>query len=182
MMLRYCRVDGPSGAPGTGPSLTGAVYVAATERGVCAVAPTSVAESDFVRMLRRRHGGVPQRVAAEDMPAAVAQTLRANDVSSGERATLPLDLSTATEFQRQVLSEVASIPAGETRTYAEVAAAVGRPGAARAVGGVMARNPVPFLVPCHRVVASDGSLGGYGYGLAAKRALLASEGWVSPAA
>jgi methylated-DNA-[protein]-cysteine S-methyltransferase len=90
---------------------------------------------------------------------------------------LALDLGACTPFQRQVLRTVQAIPRGQTWSYADVARAIGRPAAARAVGQVMARNPVPLFVPCHRVVASGGGLGGFGGpgGLVMKRALLDLE-------
>lgn len=81
------------------------------------------------------------------------------------------------EFRRRVLATLAAgVGHGETVTYGELAAMAGRPGASRAVGGAMAANPVPILVPCHRVVAAGGRIGGYGGGLGTKRALLALEG------
>ncbi len=79
-----------------------------------------------------------------------------------------------TDFMRRVYDHVFRIPAGETRTYGEVATAVGHPGAARAVGNAMNRNPIPLIVPCHRVVATNG-LGGFGSGLDHKRFLLDLE-------
>lgn len=91
-------------------------------------------------------------------------------------ATLPIDWSGITPFRRAVLEACASIPAGETRTYAWLAERVGRPRAARAAGRVMATNPWPLLVPCHRVLGSSGALHGYGGGLEMKAALLRVEG------
>ena len=79
-------------------------------------------------------------------------------------------------FRRAVMEETLRIPRGETRTYGWLAGRVGRPRAARAVGRVMATNPLPIVVPCHRVVGSDGSLRGYGAGLPMKEALLRAEG------
>jgi methylated-DNA-[protein]-cysteine S-methyltransferase len=89
-----------------------------------------------------------------------------------------VDLSGArSDFNRHVLQTLHdSVPPGETTSYAALAAATGRPGAARAVGSAMANNPVPMVVPCHRVLASDGGLGGYGGGLTMKRRLLEIEG------
>lgn len=88
--------------------------------------------------------------------------------------TAPLDLR-GTEFQRRVWEEVGRIPYGETRSYRQVAAAVGAPRAVRAVGAANAANPVPILIPCHRVLGADGSLTGYGGGLALKQRLLELE-------
>lgn len=82
-----------------------------------------------------------------------------------------------TPFQRRVWSALADIPWGETRNYGELAAAIGRPGAARAVGGANGRNPLPIVLPCHRVIGADGSLTGFGGGLPVKRRLLVLEGW-----
>ncbi len=86
-----------------------------------------------------------------------------------------LDLSAHTAFRQEVWQATRSIPYGETRTYAELAASAGRPGAYRAVGRAMATNPVPLVVPCHRVVRSDGGLGGYAGGLDTKERLLEME-------
>ena len=86
-----------------------------------------------------------------------------------------LDLEGRTLFQRQVLQAVRAIPRGQVMTYREVAATVHRPRAARAVGGVMAANPICVIIPCHRVVASDGSMGGFGGGSDMKRRMLELE-------
>jgi O-6-methylguanine DNA methyltransferase len=88
----------------------------------------------------------------------------------------PLDWQGATEFQQSIWRELLRIPPGQTKTYAEVAAAAGRPRAVRAAGGACGANPIPVLVPCHRVVASGGKLGGFSGGLDWKRRLLAREG------
>src|SRR5690606_28834771 len=87
---------------------------------------------------------------------------------------LPLDVR-GTAFQEAVWRELTRIPPGETRTYAQIAAAVGRPGAVRATGSANGANNVAVLIPCHRVIRGDGGLGGYAYGLDRKRALLARE-------
>src|SRR5207249_258213 len=89
--------------------------------------------------------------------------------------TVPVDLCLATPFAQRVLTELCDVPFGELTTYGALAAASGRPGGARAVGGAVGANPVPIVVPCHRVVASNG-IGGFGGGLPMKRALLAIEG------
>ena len=96
---------------------------------------------------------------------------------SGHRTTFPdkLDLSQATHFQREVWEITRLIPYGETRSYAWVAQQIKRPKAVRAVGQALSKNPLPIIVPCHRVVASDGKLGGFGGGVEMKRYLLSLE-------
>ena len=97
---------------------------------------------------------------------------------SGKPVTfhVPLDLTGGTPFQQKVWRVLCSIPYGQTRSYGWVARKLGKPGAARAVGTACGANPIPIIVPCHRVIASDGSLGGYSGGLAWKRRLLRNEG------
>jgi methylated-DNA-[protein]-cysteine S-methyltransferase len=90
--------------------------------------------------------------------------------------SVPLDPAEGTPFQRRVWHELIRIPYGETRSYAEVAAAVGNPRGARAVGLANKRNCIPIVIPCHRVIKSDGGLGGYDSGLDTKKALLCLEG------
>ncbi|MDE1942341.1 MAG: methylated-DNA--[protein]-cysteine S-methyltransferase [Betaproteobacteria bacterium] len=90
-------------------------------------------------------------------------------------APVPFDIS-GTPFQHAVWDALQRIPAGAVWTYGQLAAHVGHPGAARAVGSACGANPIPFLIPCHRVVAANGGLGGFGLGLAVKRVLLAREG------
>ena len=96
---------------------------------------------------------------------------------SGHRITFPdkLDLSRATHFQREVWEITRLIPYGETRSYAWVAEQIKKPQAVRAVGQALGKNPLPIIVPCHRVVASDGKLGGFGGGIEMKRYLLSLE-------
>ena len=93
------------------------------------------------------------------------------------RAELKAVVRGLSPFVRDVLTACSRIPKGRVRTYGELARVVGKPGAARAVGQVMARNPVPLLIPCHRVVRSGGCLGGFGGGRRWKEYLLAREGW-----
>ena len=101
---------------------------------------------------------------------------------AGERRRfdLPVDLRLAQEFRAAVMKELAEVPYGQLTTYGTLAAKSGRPRAARAVGTIMNRNPVPIVLPCHRVVGSTGALTGYGGGLDRKRALLELEGSLSP--
>jgi methylated-DNA-[protein]-cysteine S-methyltransferase len=113
--------------------------------------------------------------ASEGQLNGLADRLRR--YARGEAVTFPdaLDFDGVSLFQRAVWEATREIPRGQTYSYGELAARVGRPGAARAVGQAMARNPWPIVVPCHRVVASDGSLGGYGGGLDMKQRLLRLE-------
>ncbi|HSM91577.1 MAG TPA: methylated-DNA--[protein]-cysteine S-methyltransferase [Anaeromyxobacteraceae bacterium] len=120
----------------------------------------------------------PVSSAENDHLEAVRRALK--EYFAGRVPRLPrLDLR-GSEFQLAVWRALLEIPWGETRTYGEVAARIGRPGSARAVGGANHENPIPILVPCHRVVASGGALGGYGGGLDRKRWLLAHEAHHGP--
>jgi methylated-DNA-[protein]-cysteine S-methyltransferase len=119
-------------------------------------------------------GGHQARALGEPLAAALEQL---GEYFAGKRREfdLPLEL-TGTPFQRDVWTALAEIPYGETVSYAELAAMVGRPTAFRAVGQANGANPVPIVLPCHRVVASGGRIGGYGGGLPVKRKLLKLEG------
>jgi len=123
---------------------------------------------------------VDERLAApargDSLIPRAAEELQRYFAGDKARLDFPLDLSRVRDFTRRVLSAVAGIPYGETRSYAWVAGAAGRPGAARAVGQVMARNPLAPIVPCHRVIGADRSLVGFGSGLDFKRCLLEMEG------
>ncbi len=124
-------------------------------------------------------GDLPRRLRAWARgEAADPSTLRqsSGQAGSGQGMAPQIDWDGISGFRRAVMEETLRIPAGQTRSYGWLAERVGSPRAARAVGRVMATNPMPFVVPCHRVVASDGSLGGYGAGLALKEALLRLEG------
>jgi len=121
----------------------------------------------------RSHGATEPSASAGDWPEKLRRYL------NGESAALSgaLDLEQGTAFQRQVWRALLAIPRGETRTYRQVAEEIERPRAARAVGQAVAANPLPIVVPCHRVVSGHG-LGGYGGGLALKKKLLKLEGAV----
>ena len=107
-------------------------------------------------------------VATQQLTEYFARTRR--------KFTVPLDLQNVTDFRTAVLRELADVPYGKTTTYAELARAVGNPKAVRAVGSACATNPLPLFIPCHRVLRSDGQLGGYRGGAEAKRFLLRMEG------
>ena len=160
-------------------SPVGPLLVAATEQGVCRISfdPDPDVETDLLARL------VGKRVLRSGRRVDPARR-ELSEYFEGERTAfgLPLDLSLAGAFQRAVLRELARVPYGETTTYGALAARVGKPRAARAVGGAMNRNPIPIVLPCHRVVGASGSLVGYGGGLERKRSLLALEGATPTAA
>lgn len=136
-------------------------------------------EKETERRLTRwkRHGIRLQRDV--EYNAALARELDAYFAGKLRRFTVPLDLR-GTAFQLQVWEVLCSIPYGVTRSYRDVAQALGNPKATRAVGQAIGRNPVSIVVPCHRVIGSDGRLTGYGGGLPRKRALLDLESGVLP--
>ncbi|MFQ5872359.1 MAG: bifunctional DNA-binding transcriptional regulator/O6-methylguanine-DNA methyltransferase Ada, partial [Dehalococcoidia bacterium] len=150
----------------------GRLLVAATDRGVCAV-KLGDRDSDLKADLRLEYPDAelhPDEGALGEWVKAFLSYLN-GDVPYLD---LPVDIR-ATAFQRQVWEYLKAIPYGQTRSYREIAEALGRPKAARAVGGACAANPVALVVPCHRAVREDGSLGGYRWGLERKAALLAKE-------
>jgi AraC family transcriptional regulator of adaptative response/methylated-DNA-[protein]-cysteine methyltransferase len=146
--------------------------VAATEKGVCAV-KLGDSPSALVADLRRElplAGFIADELVRREWVTAIVSSLQ-----GGRRElTLPLDVQ-GTAFQWRVWRALQRIPAGETRSYSDVARAVGRPAAVRAVASACARNPVCLVVPCHRVVAKNGGLGGYRWGAKRKERLLAAE-------
>ncbi len=154
------------------PSALGRLLVAATERGVCSVKIGDSARALEDDLAERVSQGHIERTLGPLSPAVAA----IQAIAAGERPPLdvPLDVG-GTAFQRRVWAHLQRIPFGRTRTYAEVAQAIGQPSAARAVANACGANPVALLVPCHRVVASDGSLGGYHWGMQRKARLQSME-------
>ncbi len=169
----------------------GPIRLAATARGLVAVDQLTSAE-EFAARLDERFGGpaVEATAAAPASPAGrhLARARVALDsFLDGELSALDdlaVDLEDRPAWDRLVLTAIRSIPPGATASYGEVARMIGKPGAARAVGGAVGRSPIGLVIPCHRVIAGDGSLGGYGggswggrqAGLDLKRELLAREG------
>jgi AraC family transcriptional regulator of adaptative response/methylated-DNA-[protein]-cysteine methyltransferase len=153
-------------------STIGLVLVAATDRGVCLVLLGDDPES-LLQSLKRRFPGAELRDGDRRTSAWAAKIVRGWE-SPAETCDVPIDVS-GTAFQRQVWEALRAIPPGATSTYAEIARKIGRPKAIRAVGNACGANPVAPIVPCHRVLASDGSLGGYGFGVERKRLLLERE-------
>ena len=148
------------------------VFVAWNQHGVSTVGQATTAVA-FERRFRRRFGR--PAFQATSLPALLDRQI--NDLVKGaRRRPVRCDLRGLSPFARAVLLKTREIPLGEVRPYAWIAAEIGRPGSARAVGAALAANPVPVLIPCHRVVRTDGGLGGYIFGLRMKRAVLAGEG------
>lgn len=158
------------------PSSLGAVLVGRTEKGVCAVL---LDDADTLRadLAREFPNAVLERddAALGEWAGAVVDAVAGRPFS----AAVPLDLR-GTDFQRRVWAALQRVPAGTTVSYSDVAAAIGSPAAVRAVAGACAGNHVAVVVPCHRVVRSDGGIGGYKWGLEIKRALLEKEGAPQP--
>jgi methylated-DNA-[protein]-cysteine S-methyltransferase len=118
--------------------------------------------------------GPPRATSTDDLLLDAADQLRAYFAGELRRFDLPLSPH-GTEFQRRVWAAVAAVPYGSTTTYSELAAGIGSPRACRAVGAANGRNPLPVIIPCHRVLGAAGTLTGYGGGLGRKRALLDLE-------
>ena len=172
------------------PGPWGPVQLAATHRGVVAIDWLTTEDEIVHRLERRLNASVSD--AAETAPddprrrhlTVATGALEALLAGRPAYAVPPFDLSDRPAWDRRVLAAVADIPWGRTASYGEIARRVGSPRAARAVGGAVGRNPISLLIPCHRVIAADGGIGGYGgdwWGsreerLAMKRSLLAREG------
>jgi methylated-DNA-[protein]-cysteine S-methyltransferase len=164
--VAYATIDTPLGT----------ATVAATPRGVVRVALPHEAPESVVEELAE---DVSPRVL--EYPARLDEARRELDeYFEGKRKEfgLPVDLAALPSFQQLVLSELQLVPYGATATYGGLAERIGRPRAARAVGGALNKNPVPIVVPCHRIVGASGSLVGYAGGLERKEKLLALEGAV----
>ena len=162
MSIRYTVVDSPLGK----------LLVAATTRGVCAVA-MGASGAELAKGLSREYSAATI-TADEGGLSRWTKQIVAHLEGRAPRLDLPLDVQ-ATAFQWQVWEALAAIPYGETRTYTEIAEAIGRPRAVRAVARACATNPVALAIPCHRVVPAAGGEGGYRWGTERKRALLKRE-------
>jgi methylated-DNA-[protein]-cysteine S-methyltransferase len=128
------------------------------------------------KTIAKKYPGAEKIAVENSVPGKILHAYsRGRILSPRDISTLPVAWESLPDFQRKVLRATAGIPYGKTVTYGELATAVGSPGAARAVGAALARNPWPVLVPCHRVVGKGGRLVGFGKGLAAKEALLRFE-------
>ncbi|WP_035303789.1 methylated-DNA--[protein]-cysteine S-methyltransferase [Actinokineospora inagensis] len=157
----WTRVDGPLGE----------LYVAFTDLGVSYIRTVESVEDDDKQFEQRYHDLFQRPLRRTSAaPVGLQKALR----GQGAR-DVPVDLRVLTPFERDVLTATREIPTGQTRPYAWVARAIGRPKAVRAVGTALGNNPVPLLIPCHRVTRSDGQLGQYVFGAELKERLLRAE-------
>lgn len=161
ILATWVRVDGRAGP----------VYVATTDRGVAMVVPASVVDDDGARFAAAYSERFERPIVAGDrVPRRIERALE-----TGDGRGVDYDLRGLSAFEEDVLRKTLEIPVGEVRPYAWVAREIGRPRAVRATGSALGRNPVPVLIPCHRVTRSDGLPGNYAYGPALKERLLAAE-------
>jgi len=158
--ITWCSFDSPLGT----------VLIAATDKGLCSVKLAD--DAARLRRLLADEFSEAELVQGEMKP--LRQKILAFIEGEASLAKLPLDIR-GTVFQRRVWDELRRIPRGETRTYREIARAIGAPDAVRAVGSACGANPVALVVPCHRAVRTDGGMGGYAWGVQRKRKLLALE-------
>jgi len=168
-MRRYAILRAPHGSVG----------IVAAGRALCSVILTRCRGRDAGALVRR---SFPDAEHEADLFPVLRRQLGYYFAGRRVRFRVKLDLSSLTPFQRQVLEACARIDYGATATYGELARGLGRPAAARAVGQALARNPIPLVIPCHRVVAADGSLGGFSaeQGVSLKRFLLELESRAQP--
>jgi len=162
-IISYSCVDSPFGP----------VFIAETFRGVCLVSLSKISEAKFQSLLRKRS----QKKVIRDDRKLKNVIHELSSYFNGHRVNFKsiLDLSIGTEFQRKVWEKVSEIPYGEQRAYKWIANEIGNLHAVRAVGNAVGKNPVPPIIPCHRVIRSDGKLGGFSSGIALKKWLLKLE-------
>jgi O-6-methylguanine DNA methyltransferase len=164
MSLNYQGLDTPIGK----------LLVAASSRGICRIGFPSESASDRAAWFDRHVSQAPQEGVDGFLVEAKEQLIRYFE-GRGETFDVPLDLR-GTPFQVQVWRQLLEIPYGGTVSYGDIAHAIGNPRASQAVGAAVGKNPVPIVVPCHRVIGHDGSLVGFGGGLPTKEKLLELEG------
>jgi methylated-DNA-[protein]-cysteine S-methyltransferase len=151
----------------------GPVFVAKTIKGVCFINLSKISEAGFQSLLRKRFRKKPIR-DDEKLKSAINEML---DYFNGNQVNFKsiLDLRIGTIFQRKVWDKISKIPHGELRTYKWIASEIGNINAVRAVGNAVGKNPVPPIIPCHRVIRTDGRLGGFSSGISLKKWLLKLE-------
>lgn len=152
----------------------GIIKVARTAKGICFVWLNQNQCSDFKEIIEKKFGSIP--VEDNTCLKKVEDDFQRYFDGSLKKFSLPLDVSVGTPFQKKVWKLLLKIPFGQVRSYKWVAEQIGRPNASRAVGNANGRNPIPIIIPCHRVIESNGGLGGYSSGIETKKKLLIHEG------
>ncbi len=162
-IIHYSRLNPPFGP----------VFVAKTVKGICFINLSKISEAGFQSLLGKRFRKKPIR-NDEKLKSVISELL---DYFNGNQVNFKslLDLRTGTIFQRSVWDKIAEIPHGELRTYKWIASEIGNINAVRAVGNAVGKNPVPPIIPCHRVIRTDGKLGGFSSGIPLKKWLLKLE-------
>ena len=151
----------------------GPVFVASSNSGLFDVA---FGVTDQVRYIARLGTRVERALPDQRAVSGVLDQLDDYFCGKVTRFSIPIDLRVSTDFTYRVLCAASRIPFGQTMSYGEIAKIIASPGASRAVGGALGRNPIPIVIPCHRVIAGAGRIGGFTGGLAIKKALLRLEG------
>ncbi len=162
-IIHYSCLDAPFGP----------VFVAKTIKGICFINLSKISEAGFQSILRERF----RKEIVRDDKRVKTVIKELSNYFNGHRLNFKsiLNLNIGTEFQRKVWQKIGEIPYGELRTYKWIADEIGNPRAVRAVGNAVGKNPVPPIIPCHRVIRSDGKLGGFSSGIALKKWLLKLE-------
>jgi methylated-DNA-[protein]-cysteine S-methyltransferase len=155
-------------------TLVGDIFIAQSSKGLCSLEFGRISERRFLKQLAETLG---PKVSFEMRSLPIVEVQLKNYFAGKVTSfSLEVDLRKVTAFQRQVLRQTMRVPYGRTSSYGDIAARIGRPAAYRAVGNAVGANPIPIVIPCHRIVASDGGIGGFSSGLSNKKKLLALEG------
>jgi methylated-DNA-[protein]-cysteine S-methyltransferase len=154
----------------------GELGLAAGEHGLIAISLGKSLDATLPSLLKRRHDNGRGRHDPAQVLKQACQEVAEYMMNAREKFETPLDLSTGTEFQRSVWRRLQRLRFGSSTTYADLAESIGHPESARAVGNAVGANPLPIVIPCHRVLARGGKLGGFSGGLSRKRKLLSIEG------
>jgi len=163
MRIRYFTYQSPLGT----------IYIASTENGVCK-ASLNITDEEFTETLRRWTDLKPSR--DEDSFNVLKKELDSYFAGKPTQFSCSIDWVRGTRFQQDIWRALLKIPYGEVGSYKDIAIGIGKPMAAQAAGSAIGKNPVFLIVPCHRVIKSNGTIGGYGYGLEVKKRLLELEG------
>jgi len=155
-------------------TLVGDIFIAQSSKGICSLEFGRISERRFLKQLAEVLG---PKVSFEKRSLPIVEVQLKNYFAGKVTSfSLEVDLRKVTAFQRQVLRQTMRVPYGRTSSYGDIASRIGRPAAYRAVGNAVGANPIPIVIPCHRVIASDGGIGGFSSGLSNKKKLLALEG------